>query len=150
VEPRVLACLDFSSASAAVLTTATTLAGGLGGEVWLLHVAAEEPALVGFDTDPAGTHNRDDRAMELLAEHAELRALADEAIASGVDVRPLLVAGPTVDTVLETAERLAADWLVVGRHGRSGLAQLLLGSVSDAIVRRSGRPVVVVPPPYRS
>jgi nucleotide-binding universal stress UspA family protein len=147
VEPRVVACLDFSAASAGVLATATALARSAGGALWLLHVAADEPALVGFDTDPVATHTAADRAQALLAEHADLQVLADEAATAGVAVTPLLVTGPTVETVLETADRLAADWVVVGRHGRSGLAHLLLGSVSEAIVRRSGRPVVVVPPP---
>jgi nucleotide-binding universal stress UspA family protein len=141
-----MACLDFSPASAGVLATATTLARALGGMVWLVHVAADEPALVGYDTDPVGTHTAGERMQQLLAEHAELRTLADDAVAGGVPVTPLMVTGPTVESVLSAADTIGADWLVLGRHGRTGLAHLLLGSVSEAIARRSSRPVIVVPP----
>jgi nucleotide-binding universal stress UspA family protein len=156
VEHRVVACIDLSPASAGVMATAMGLARGAGGALWLLHVAAGEPAFVGDDTDPAATHTAGDRRQELLAEKAELQAMVDEAMpngatgdrtaADGVMVTPLVVVGPTVDTVLETAQRLGASLIVVGRHGRRGLAHMLLGSVSEAIVRRSGCPVVVVPP----
>lgn len=146
----VLACLDFSEASPRVLARAVELASALEVRVWLLHVGAEEPALVGYDPDPVGTFTPEDRARQLLDEHDDLRRLAADALAMGTPVEPLLVLGPTVDTIISTAERLGVGWIVVGTHGRTGLRHLLLGSVSEGIIRRADSPVVVVPPDDRN
>jgi nucleotide-binding universal stress UspA family protein len=143
--PEVLACLDFADAAAPVLDTAAELAGALGGRLHLLHVAADEPELAGYDKDAIATFTREDRARQLLEEHHDLRARADELAAGGLEVVPVLIMGPTVDKVLEEADALDAAYIVVGSHGHGGLHNLLLGSVSDGLARKSHRPVVLVP-----
>ena len=49
------------------------------------------------------------------------------------------------DEIVTHAEALKADFLVMGSHGRSGFKHLLLGSVAEAVMRRSPRPVMIVP-----
>jgi nucleotide-binding universal stress UspA family protein len=111
-----------------------------------VHAAADEPAFVGYDpVDDVASFTPEDRARELLEEHVELRDLAAELASGGVDVRPRLVMGPTVEVLSEEADRLGVGWIVVASHGHGGLRNLLLGSVSEGLVRRADRPVVVVP-----
>jgi nucleotide-binding universal stress UspA family protein len=66
----------------------------------------------------------------------------------GLEVRPLLVEGRPVPSLVRAAAD--ADLLVVGSRGRSGIAAVILGSVSSACVHYATCPVVVVPPARRS
>ncbi len=146
---EVLACVDLSDATDAVVAEAAELAHGRGGRVHLLHVAADEPVIAGYDKDPISPYTRDDRAGELLDEHGQLRDLAARLEAEGLEVEPLVVMGATIDKILEVADHIDAGHLVVGSHGRSGLHHLLTGSVTEALLKRSTRPVVVVPVHHR-
>lgn len=142
---EVLACIDFSDVSSAVAEQAVRLARAFGGGIHLLHVAAGEPEIAGYDKDSIATFTRDDRAAQLVSEHQILRDLAASLETSGVEVLPLLVMGDTVDKVMAEAERIDAGVIVIGSHGHGGLHHLLLGSISEAILRRSTRPVLIVP-----
>jgi nucleotide-binding universal stress UspA family protein len=66
----------------------------------------------------------------------------------GVEVRPRLVQGRPAPSLVGAAA--GADLLVVGSRGRSGIAEVVLGSVSRACVHYASCPVVVVPPARRS
>ena len=77
--------------------------------------------------------------------HDELDALADRLRAKGHTVDTWLVSGPTVQTILEQAEKLDADVIVMGSHGRGKLFDLVVGSVSAGVIRESRVPVLVVP-----
>jgi nucleotide-binding universal stress UspA family protein len=66
----------------------------------------------------------------------------------GLEVHPLLVEGRPVPSLVRAAAE--ADLLVVGSRGRSGIAAVILGSVSSACVHYATCPVVVVPPARRS
>ena len=87
----------------------------------------------------------DGRIRELVGEHEELASLASRLEEEGVQVRPRLLMGPTVEVILDLATEVDAGWIVVASHGRGGLVHLLLGSISEGLVRHSTRPVVVVP-----
>ena len=52
--------------------------------------------------------------------------------------------GPPAETVLDLADAWEASLVVVGTHGRRGLARVLVGSVAEAVLRRSRVPVLVV------
>ncbi len=75
------------------------------------------------------------------------RSLA-EVDTEGVEVHPRLVQGRPVPSLVRAAAE--ADLLVVGSRGRSGIAAVILGSVSSACVHYATCPVVVVPPARRS
>jgi nucleotide-binding universal stress UspA family protein len=143
--PEVLGCVDFSDASDAVVAEAVRIARLSGNRLHLLHVAAGESALAGYDEGPVAVHTRDDRAHQLTDEHHRLRELAATYATDGLEIVPLLIMGATADVIVAEADRLDASTIVVGSHGHSKLRKLLLGSVSEGVVRHSTRPVVIVP-----
>ncbi|MBI3924121.1 MAG: universal stress protein [Armatimonadetes bacterium] len=140
---NILAGIDFSDVSPAVIDRSAHLARALSCQLWLVHVAAPDPDFVGYSAGPQGV--RDQVASALRQEHRELQAEADRLRETGVNTAALLLQGPTVDTLIDEAERLEAGWVVVGSHGRGALYHLLVGSVTDGLIRRARCPVVVVP-----
>lgn len=139
--------IDFADPTDRLVDEGVTLAAAAGTDLVLVHAAAEEPAFVGYDTEDFERHTRDARAEELTDEHAALRRLAERAAASlpGGGVRPLLAMGPTAETLLRVAGDLGASHLVVGTHGKGRLHHLLVGSVTEDLLRRTTVPLVVVP-----
>ena len=78
-------------------------------------------------------------AYQLAREEANQVTIVD------IDATALLIRGPTVDTTLKEAERLDANLVIVGSHGRGAVFDLLVGSYSSGILRKSTVPVLVVP-----
>ncbi|MCA9643066.1 MAG: universal stress protein [Myxococcales bacterium] len=56
-----------------------------------------------------------------------------------------VVDGEIVKTIVELTEKLEPELLIVGTHGRSGVERLVLGSVSESVLRSAKCPVIVVP-----
>ena len=108
-------------------------------------MAAPDPDFVGFSAGPAEV--RDAIAHALREEQRELEALAERASQTGVEVEPLMIQGPTVEAIVSKAGDLDADIIVLGSHGHGALMRALLGSVSEGVLRKAGRPVLIVPAP---
>ncbi|MEZ5238634.1 MAG: universal stress protein [Microthrixaceae bacterium] len=87
-----------------------------------------------------------ERAREaILAEGTE--EVADTARAIGADpaiVERKVVEGASGQMIIHTADEVDADVIVVGSHGHGFLARVLIGSVSEYVVRHSQRPVLVI------
>ncbi len=139
----VLVAVDFSAGTRSVLACAAEQARAFAAPLWVLHVAAPEPDFVPYIADP--TVMRDQVAEGLREEHRQVQALAAELAKDGLEVTPLLVAGATVDKILEEAEKLGAGLVVVGSHGHGALRRVLLGSVSEGLVRHARTPLLIVP-----
>ncbi len=77
-------------------------------------------------------------AREELADHPE-----DFKNLANIEV----LHGHPVSEILEAADRLEADVIVMGTHGKGAIAHTFLGSVAEKVLRRSRRPVFVVPLP---
>lgn len=98
-----------------------------------------EGTTVAADVDTA----KREGAERLAAEGA---ARADRAGLSA-ESRALRRSAGIADALLETAEELGADTIVVGSRGRGVVRSLVLGSTSSALVHRGERPILVVPGP---
>lgn len=140
---RILVAIDLSDATARIIEVTERIARGMSGEAWLLYVAEAEPDLVGFDAGP--TVVRDQVAKEFREQHKQVQHHADKLREAGIEATALLVRGPIVDTVLKEAARLEADLIIVGSHGFGALYDLLVGSESRGILKKSKIPVLVVP-----
>lgn len=139
----IVAAIDFSPVSDPVLEFAADLARATKARLVLVHIAAPEPDFVSYDVGPET--EREAVAKRLRQQHRQLQELADGLRETGLDVTALLIQGPTVEKLLEESQRLDAGLLVVGSHGRGAIGRVLLGSVSEAVVRRASCPVTVVP-----
>jgi nucleotide-binding universal stress UspA family protein len=140
---NLLVAVDFSPVTERVIAVALELVGD-AGRITLLHVANPEPEFVGYDAGPQVV--RDQVAEEFRAQRRSLQEIADRLRSAGVETTPLVIQGVIVETIIEHAQRVDARFIVVGTHGRGPVFGLLIGSVSEGLIRRSPLPVVVVPP----
>lgn len=148
---RILVPIDFSPSSRAALEYALFLAAPFRAEVEALHVW-EPPGYVGPDALallPVGTGQPgwDQTRADVQREVEQLLGRASDrprAVAVRVE------AGEPSDTILRLAREGGADLIVMGTHGRTGLARLLIGSVAEAVLRRSTCPVLTIRVPTKT
>ncbi len=141
---HVLAAVDLSGISDAVIREAEFFAQALSARLTLLHVAAPNPEdFVGYEAGPQAV--RDSRAHKLRQEHANLQSRAADISTRGLDTSALLVEGPTVETILKQADRFDSKLIVIGSHGHGMLYHALVGSTSAGVVKESHRPILIVP-----
>lgn len=141
---NILVALDFSDASEPILSEAINLAKTIDqGKIYLVHVAAPNPDFVGYDIGPQ--YIRDARASELKQEHEQLGNYQKQIEDAGIPCTPLLIAGHAAKLISEEANKLNAQYIVIGSHGRSALYEVILGSVTQAVIKAATVPVLVVP-----
>jgi nucleotide-binding universal stress UspA family protein len=131
---RILVAVDFSPGSQQALALAEEVARRFAAEVAVLHV--DEALSVIPGSDLAETRRvAAERALEDAT--AELRR-------KDIRARPILRSGLAAIEIVEAANAEHADLLVLGTHGRTGLAHVLLGSVAERVVRTAPCPVLTV------
>ncbi len=137
---RLLVATDLSRTNEAFLATVADLMRGLPAELVLLHVSnIAEFAEIQDETGMAF-----DEYMEGM--RTRLQDTVQRLFAPGIPVRVEVLPNDSVaDGILSAADRVGADMIVMGTHGRSGLSRLVLGSVAEAVLRRAVVPVLVVP-----
>ena len=140
IEIKSIVCgIDFSPYSARALQYAAVLARV--NRATLTAVYAVDPVL---STAAASAYNA--RAIASSARQ-ELRrfVLATLRLRPTPPLRMVVSVGTPAHTLLKTAEDIAADLVVVGTHGLTGLKKAFFGSTTEAILRRSLLPVLAVP-----
>ena len=140
---HILVPTDFSGASDAALEFARELAARFGSTLHLLHVV-EAP----FVTGPLGVEVFSEETPEVgarLFEDARMRLRRRVGAADDrVRIKTEIVAGTSAPAILGYARVRGMDLIVMGTHGRSGLAHLLMGSVAECVVRDAPCPVLTV------
>ena len=122
----IVVAVDDSSCAAAALDAALRVAVADRGRIHVVHVVP------------------DDEPEPLLPRGMEhVRRAAAAARRSGTKVFEYFEAGPAAAKICAFAERLQANLVAVGSHGRSGVARALMGSVAEGVVRRAPCPVLV-------
>jgi len=140
---KIMAAVDFSPVTAPVLATLKQIAATFPVQVCLVHVAPPDPAFVGYGVGPDVVRHQ--VAGEHHARHRQLQDLAERLRSDGVDTTALLLQGATVATLLAEAQRLQAALIVLGSHGHGAMYDLMVGSVSEGVVRAAKLPVLLVP-----
>jgi nucleotide-binding universal stress UspA family protein len=135
---------DGSAASEHAANLAVNLARIHGAQLTALYVADPYPYLGVGEINPVGYQAYSAAAQQLAAQaHTQVEKLC-ESFDPPVPLQVRLVEEVTAATgIVNTAKELGADLIVVGSHGRSGIARLMLGSVATKVVAESAIPVLV-------
>lgn len=148
---NLLVAIDFSDITEKVLTQARILAGALSAKVCLLHVAEPNPDHMAYDYDPSAIYAIDSAeirtsiAQKFHHDHQSLQQYAENMRTAGIDCKALMVQGSTVDMLLKEVDKLSSDMIIMGTHGKSVISQVLLGSISEDLIRKSSIPILLIP-----
>jgi nucleotide-binding universal stress UspA family protein len=138
---RILLATDFTDTSSRALDWAIELAAPLGASITVMH--AYEFPIVGFP-DGALIATADLAARISDAARAALDATVEQRRGRGVPLDAILRQGVAWEEINAVADELDADLIVIGTHGRRGLARALLGSVAENVIRTARRPVTTL------
>ena len=138
---HVLIPTDFSDTAAAAAEYGCELAARFGARVTLLNVFS--PGIVAL---PDAVYAPTEEELEMLAHAARghLAAIAFGLARAGLHIDVVAVAGVPSEAIAAWAETHGVGMIVIGTHGRRGVAHALLGSVAERVVRTAACPVLTV------
>ncbi|HEU0274117.1 MAG TPA: universal stress protein [Candidatus Udaeobacter sp.] len=158
---RILVPIDFSDVTPTVIDVAREFGKAFGATIHLVHVkeptAAPAPGTLEYglagmsELAPIGGVPVPgfESSSETIAENADqkpkLTKWQVEMAREGVQVRLHELAGAAAEQILNLADELDADMIVMGRHGHGAMYRLLVGSATKGVLKRSTRPVLLVP-----
>jgi nucleotide-binding universal stress UspA family protein len=139
---RILAPTDFSELSKRGIRYALEMARDTGAEVIIYHVIdlGDERPDVHAPFGPYHDMREDNRRV--------LDKFLSEGFADCIDlveVRQVVEFGRSFKNIVDIADQENVDMIVMATHGRTGLEHIILGSVTEKVVARSSRPVLVIP-----
>jgi nucleotide-binding universal stress UspA family protein len=140
---HILAPTDYADYSKKVLSDALELARTFGAKLSLLHIVELSPYLGEFTPPTMGADLLSD--LERQA-NDELARMLPEAQNAQIEVTRSVVIGSPFRKIIETAEAEHVDLIVMATHGRTGLSHLLIGSVTERVVRTAPCPVLTIRP----
>jgi universal stress protein A len=148
---KILVATDFSDDSNYALSYAVEMAQRFSAELIVLHVDQPLAPVMVSELNPGldlGAMNRIAEEQRLLALR-EVDKTVDRLREKQLKVRGLLRVGTPFLEIVTTAQNENVDLIVIGTHGRSGLAHVLMGSVAERVVRKTHCPVLTVRHPDR-
>lgn len=163
---RILVPIDFSDATTRVIDLARQLARALDAEIHLVHVkelsAAATPGTLGYglagmpelapmsgvpvpglDPMPQPIPESEDQKSKLALWQTEIAQ-------DGIKVTLHEPTGLVADEILDQADAIEADFIVMGTHGHGAMYHLLVGSATKGVLKHATRPVLLVPSPKSS
>ena len=137
---KILVAVDGSKDSDEAFETAATFGKQLGGQLLVITVL-EDPPSVDFEGRPLDdiTPALEKRAEDLLMNYA-IKGRSKY----GMTVETAVWHGDPSKTILEVAQERDADMIALGSRGMSGIEELVLGSVSHDVAKRSKLPILIV------
>lgn len=140
---RILHPSDFSKASRAAFAKAMAMARADRAELILAHVVTFPSPIIGDGYVSPKLYDDLMRSMRGQGQK-QLDKLVARARAGGVRARGLLLDGMPAEAINRAARAKRADLIVIGTHGRTGLARLFMGSVAERVVGGAPCPVLTV------
>ena len=136
--PRLLVATDGSEPSLHAAERAIGLAAFLGAKLYVLYVVDEDGAF------RAGIHYGE-AVHELAAFGGEVTGqVAEKARRAGADHEEVIATGDPARAIVAVAEQVGADYVIMGAEGSSRLGNALFGNVSEEVLRRADRTVILV------
>ncbi|ALR31148.1 MULTISPECIES: universal stress protein [Chryseobacterium] len=135
--------VDFGDKTEQLVDGAIKFAKQVNGKIFLIHVA---PSDIGFAIGDMGfQYFPEVEENEIREELIQLNKIEQRILAHDVNCEHLLKQGIAKDIILEYAKVKHADFIVMGSHGRSGIYDVFVGSLTKGITKDSHVPVLVLP-----
>jgi nucleotide-binding universal stress UspA family protein len=138
---KIVVATDFSETADRAVDYAFDFAAQIGADVTVVH-AYEIPPMGFPDGALIATADLTDKVTK--SAQAALDTVVQRGKARCPNVRGMLRDGEPAKEICDVAEELDADLVVLGTHGRRGLAHVLLGSVAEEVVRKCEAPVLTI------
>jgi len=139
---KILYATDFSEGSEVAAQCARAMADLMQAEVLVLHVLSEFA-----DPNRLRLHSDDYAELEDKVEKLALEQMHEtcERYFNQENTNWEMRVGIPFKVIIETASENAVDMIIMGTHGRTGIAHVVLGSTAERVMRKAGRPVLTVP-----
>ncbi len=135
--------VDFGDKTEQLVEGAIKFAKQINGRIFLIHVA---PSDIGFAIGDMGfQYFPEVEENEIREELVQLNKIQQRILAHNVECEHILKQGIAKDIILEHAVDKKADFIVMGSHGRSGIYDVFVGSLTKGITKDSNIPVLVLP-----
>jgi nucleotide-binding universal stress UspA family protein len=145
IEIRQILCpIDFSEFSRHALDHAVAIARRYAATVTVLNVCSVVPAMAVAPGAPM-LPTTVPTAGDLEALLASMKRFVETEVGVTVPMRFEIGEGDAASEILDRAAAIPSDLIVVGTHGRSGFDRLILGSVTEKVIRKASCPVLTVP-----
>lgn len=141
---KILCPVDFSEVSNGALRLAASLAKTCGAGLALLHVVEPIVAPADFTFGPLTTGEVEDKLVERSLNAVRELAKTLDVPAEGVTCR--VERGRASAEIVRVAYEVHADVIVMGTHGYTGMAHVLLGSTAERVIRKAPGPVLTLRP----
>ncbi|MCF7793580.1 MAG: universal stress protein [Candidatus Cloacimonetes bacterium] len=142
---KILVAIDFTEVTDRVIDFASKFALEFKAKLCILHSESFDYYIPvnEYDEFPQVLQLRESR---LKAVKKRLKDLKANLKSNSLDVKSVLMEGPTTDNILSEAEKFKADLIIVGSHKHGKFYNLLFGSTHDELIKHSKFPVLVIPP----
>ncbi len=142
---RIICPIDFSPPSLRCLATCVELAGMFDAELILVHVVSPLPSI---SDSPASVAFHLPQVTEQLIQEAgqEMHKLQTERVPAPIRLQSRVIEGKPADEIVRLAEQESADLIVMATHGDSPIQRILIGSVTERVVRTARCPVLTIRP----
>jgi nucleotide-binding universal stress UspA family protein len=139
----ILAPVDFSGISDAVIAEASGLARALDARIVLFSVI--QPPVVLGEYAPLMENIAEINAAGEKSASRHFAKIEEKLRGEGLNVSSEHAIGSPVTLIVEQAEKVGADYIVMGSHGHTAFYDLLVGSTTHGVLTRSKCPVIIVP-----
>src|SRR3954471_12858348 len=138
---NLLVAVDLSEPSKEVIEAGIMLARSLDASIELVHV--KEPFIYALAGEYGPTVEQEQSLMQWI--ESRVAEASDRVASARIPCSTSNLYGAPAREIVEHAEKIGADLIIVGTHGRGGISHAVLGSVAERIVQRAKRPVLTVP-----
>jgi nucleotide-binding universal stress UspA family protein len=136
---KILIAVDDGPTAETVASNGLQLAQQLNAEIALISVVDTEFLMTDGGLTPR------EMADIIKIDFKKSQKIIMYKVFKDIQVSAFVEEGKPFEMILKVAGEWQADLIVVGTHGRTGLAHLLMGSVAESVIRHSTKPIVVVP-----
>jgi nucleotide-binding universal stress UspA family protein len=149
---KLLVAIDFSELAEQIIAEAEKLATVLHAKVFLLHVVPPPSPIIDVPPDvealipPEEVFKKTSITAPFdIPESAKLISIARRLQESGIDTTVIASQNDEVSAIIDESKKIGADWIMLGSHRHGALFHLLVGSVSEGVIRQATCPVIIVP-----